>query len=163
MAIHFAAPCWNKLRTRQHKLQSIYPERRCSWRLLCNLPRRSVDAQCARPMILCHRQHGHEKTQQPAKFRQATQSKEAHVHIELASCMTTFTFAAGVNPSATLLELKMLLSVACTSDHLLPSVLTLTVKDFAGNSQSMLTESNFFCPPRSTVIDTGPAGSNALA
>ena len=48
--------------------------------------------------------------------------------------MTTLTFAASVDPSAMLLELKMLLSVACTSDHLVPSVLTLTVKDFAGNS-----------------------------
>ncbi len=48
--------------------------------------------------------------------------------------MTTLTFAAGADPNAMLLELKMLLSVACTSDHLVPSVLTLTVKDLAGNS-----------------------------
>ena len=48
--------------------------------------------------------------------------------------MTTLTFAASVDPSAMLLELKMLLSVAYTSDHLAPSVLTLTVKDLAGNS-----------------------------
>ena len=50
--------------------------------------------------------------------------------------MTTLTLAAWVDPRAMLLELKMLLSVACTSDHFVTSVLTLTAKDFAGNSQN---------------------------
>jgi len=60
--------------------------------------------------------------------------KQTQTHTKPASCMTTLTFAAGADPNAMLLELKMLLSVACTSDHLVPSVLTLTVKDLAGNS-----------------------------
>ena len=44
-----------------------------------------------------------------------------------ASCITTFTLFAEMYPNAMLLELRTLLSVACTSDHLVPSVLTLTV------------------------------------
>jgi hypothetical protein len=47
-------------------------------------------------------------------------------------------------------------SVAYTSDHLTPSVLTLTVKAFAGNSQSTDTSLNLFSPPRSAVMVTGP-------
>ena len=37
-----------------------------------------------------------------------------------------------------------------------PSVLTLTVKAFAGNSQSIDTALNLFSPPRSAVMVTGP-------
>lgn len=77
--------------------------------------------------------------------------------------MTRRTFAAGTAPKEMLLKLRMLLSVAYTSAHFTPSVDTLSVKAFAGNSQSTTTSLNRFSPPRSTVMATGPDGFNALA
>ena len=46
--------------------------------------------------------------------------------------------------------------MAYTSDQMTPSVLTLTVKALAGNSQSTDTSLNRFSPPRSAVMVTGP-------
>ena len=82
---------------------------------------------------------------------------------QCASCMTTRSFVADVDPKAILVELKTLLSVANTSDHFTPSDVTPTENDFAGNSQAISRSRKCLWPPRSTVIVTGPAGSSALA
>ena len=82
---------------------------------------------------------------------------------QCASCMTTRSFVADVDPKAILVELKTLLSVANTSDHFTPSDVTPTENDFAGNSQAISRSRKCLWPPRSTVTVTGPAGSNALA
>jgi len=80
-----------------------------------------------------------------------------------ASCITTRSFVADIDPKAILVELKMLLSVANTSDHFTPSNVTPTENDFAGNSQVISRSRKCLWPPRSTVTVTGPAGPNALA
>jgi hypothetical protein len=100
----------------------------------------------------------------PAFWKANTSNKQYGTHAsQCASCITTRSFVAEVDPKAILVELKTLLSVANTSDHFTPSDVTPTENDFAGNSQAISRSRKCLWPPRSTVTVTGPAGSNALA
>ena len=77
--------------------------------------------------------------------------------------MTMRSWEAGASPSGKVVDVKTLLSVAKVSVHFTPSSDKPTAKDFGGNSQSMVTDCSWCTPPRSTVMVTGAAGSNALA
>ena len=164
-AARCATPYLSTGRTRPHRWQNICHVHRCFGLLRRSLPQCFANEARGRKTFLCHTRHDHGKTQPPVKHHHKGPQQHNHcgTKVRHASCMTTRTFAADTDPSTMLLELKMLLSAAYTSDHLTPSVLTPTVKDFAGNSHWIPTALNFFWPPRSAVTVTGPAGSNALA